>query len=46
MLDDILDWLGKHPVIAITLFILGFLGGCSIVVHVGIVTGSTKLMPY
>ncbi len=46
MLDRILDWMGDHPLIVIALFIICFFGGCSVAIHVGIVTSQTKLMPY
>ena len=46
MIDRILDWLGEHPWVAILLFLLLFFGGCSISIHVGIISHNTKLMPY
>jgi hypothetical protein len=46
LLDEALDWLGAHPLITIVLFIILFFGGCSVAVHVGIVSSQTKLMPY
>ena len=46
MLNKVLDFLGEHPLIAIILFLLMFSGGCSIAFHLGIVSSSTKLMPY
>jgi hypothetical protein len=38
--------MGKHPLMVIALFIIIFFGGCSVAIHVGIVSDSTKLMPY
>lgn len=46
LLDDVLDWCGDHPVLTILLFVICFFGGCSVAVHVGIVSSQTKLMPY
>lgn len=46
LLDEILEFLGEHPLLTILLFILLFFGGCSIAIQVGIVSSSTKLMPY
>ena len=44
--DGALDWMGNHPLFTIALFIIMFFGGCTVAVHVGIVTSQTKLMPY
>jgi hypothetical protein len=38
--------MGEHPLIVIVLFIISFFGGCTVAIHVGIVTNQTKLMPY
>lgn len=46
LLDKALDWMTEHPVITVVLILLLFGGGCGIAVHVGIVSSSTKLMPY
>jgi len=46
LLDEALDWVGEHPLTTIVLFILLFFGGCTVAVHVGIVSSQTKLMPY
>lgn len=46
LLDDVLDWMGQHPLLVIVLFVICFFGGCSVAVHIGIVSESTKLMPY
>lgn len=45
-LDKALDWLGEHPFLTLVIFALLFTGGCSVAVHIGIVSSSTKLMPY
>jgi hypothetical protein len=45
-IDKALDWMGNHPLATIVLFILLFTGGCTVAIHVGIVTSQTKLMPY
>jgi len=44
--DKILDFLGKHPLLTVAIFIVLFMGGCEISVRLHIVSSSTKLMPY
>lgn len=46
MLNKVLDFLGEHPLLTIVIFIVLFFGGCSVAFHIGVVSSSTKLMPY
>jgi len=38
--------MGEHPLMTVVLFVLLFTGGCSVAFQVGIVSSSTKFMPY
>lgn len=44
--DAVGEFAEKHPLFVLVLVILAFFGGCSIGVHLHIVSSSTKLMPY
>jgi hypothetical protein len=46
MINRMLDWMGEHPYLTVILLLLLATGGCSIGIHVGIISKSTKLMPY
>lgn len=50
LIDDVVagakGFASEHPLWTMAIFVALFLGGCSLAVHVRIVSSSTRLMPY